>query len=403
MHTQDAPSPRPVIVTGQQIGAGWTPALSVAKALAAFAEAKRLGVEAVYWMADEDHDRAEVAATVGMEQGRLVRHRFKFDAPRGTAAGWLPWGAPQQAEAESLWGEVPSPSEPTLRGHALSLGSPLWRLGLRPFSPTEPASRASIQGELERWRSLDLEAQLLLSADRLEAEHAPLPLDPRQQAAWFSLNPQTGLRKRLERGEACPKQHWLSPGAALRPLMQSLMLPVEAAVLGPSERAYWRLTEPLWERVGLTAPRILPRPTVFVVPKGCVLNAQRLSDLDALRDGDWQVFTSPKDRPASQAPSKAIAAVPPEPGWGPELGARFTQELDRTRHRLERLDHRWIRDLAAHAFKMDPERLRQRLFPFGKAQERVLPGLFWLRDEMLIQRIFESMDGERSLILVEES
>ncbi|MDE3245965.1 MAG: bacillithiol biosynthesis BshC [Acidobacteriota bacterium] len=399
MPTQNAPSPRPVIATGQQIGAGWTPALSVAKALAALAEAKRLGVEAVYWMADEDHDRAEVASTVGMEKGRLVRHRFRFDAPRGTAAGWLPWGAPQQQEAESLWGEVPAPSEPTLRGHALSLGGPLWRLGLRPFSPTDPASRGTIQGELERWRSLDLEAQLLLSAERLEAEHAPLPLDPRQQAAWFSLNPQTGLRKRLERGEACPKHHWLSPGAALRPLMQSLMLPVEAAVLGPSERAYWRLTEPLWERVGLTAPRILSRPSVFVVPQGCVLNAQRLSDLDALREGDWQAFASPKDRP----PSQALGMVVPDPSWGPLLGARFTQELDRARHRLERLDRRRIRDLAAETFNMDPERLRQRLFPFGKAQERVLPGLFWLRDETLIRRIFESMDGDRSLILLEES
>ena len=34
---------KPVIATGQQIGAGWSPALSVAKALAAAAEARRLG------------------------------------------------------------------------------------------------------------------------------------------------------------------------------------------------------------------------------------------------------------------------------------------------------------------------------------------------------------------------
>ncbi len=399
MPTQNAPSPRPVIVTGQQIGAGWTPALSVAKALAALAEATRLSADAVYWMADEDHDRAEVASTVGIEKGRLTRHRFHFDAPQGTAAGWLPWGAPQQRQAEALWGEVPMPSEPTLRSHALGLGGPLWKLGLRPFSPTDPALREPIQSELERWRSLDLEAHLLHSAERLEAEHVPLPLDPRQQAAWFSLNPQTGLRKRLERVDACPKDHWLSPGAALRPLMQSLMLPVEAAVLGPSERAYWRLTEPLWEIVGLTAPRIIPRPSVFVLPHGCVLMAERLADLDDLRDGDWQTFASPKGSP----PSRAIGAVPPEPSWGPVLGARFTKELDRARHRLERLDRRWIRDLAAHTFNMDPERLRQQLFPFGKAQERVLPGLFWLRDESLIHRMLKSMDGDRSLILVEES
>lgn len=399
MPIQNAPSPRPVIVTGQQIGAGWTPALSVAKALAALAEAKRLGLEAVYWMADEDHDRAEVAATVGLHQGRLVRHRFRFEAPEGTAAGWLPWGPTQQREAESLWGDVPKPAEPSLRGHALALGEPLWSLGLRPFSPTNPALRATIQSELERWRSLDLEADLLHSADRLNAEGASLPLDPRHQAAWFSLDPRTGLRKRLERGESAPKDHWLSPGAALRPLMQSLLLPVEAAVLGPSERAYWRLTEPLWARVGLKAPRIIARPSLFVLPKGCTVQAEKLSDLAALRDGRWGALASTKGK----LPSQNLSALRPDSSWGPMLGARFTKELDRTRHRLERLDRRWIRDLAADTFNMDPERLRQQIFPFGKAQERVLPGLFWLRDETLIRRIFESMDGDRSLILVEES
>lgn len=387
-----------MIVTGQQIGAGWTPALSVAKALAALAEAKRRGADAVYWMADEDHDRAEVAATVGFENGRLVRHRFRFDAPDGTATGWLPWGPSQQREAETLWHEVPISAERTLRGHALSLGEPLWKLGLRPFSPTNPVVREPIQSELERWRSLDLEAQLLLSAERLETEGAPLPLDPRQQAAWFSLDPRTGLRRRLERNDACPKNHWLSPGAALRPLMQSLMLPVEAAVLGPSERAYWRLIEPLWERVGLNAPHIIARPSVFVLPKGCSLKVDRLADLDALRDGRWEAFSSPN----GTLPSHRVGDVPPDSSWGPTLGTRFTKELDRTRHRLERLDRRWIRDLAAHQLNMDPERLRQRLFPFGKAQERVLPGLFWLRDETLIHSILESMDGSRSLILVEE-
>ncbi len=387
-----------MIVTGQQIGAGWTPALSVAKALAALAEAKRRGADAVYWMADEDHDRTEVAAAVGFESGRLVRHRFRFDAPDGTATGWLPWGPSQQREAETLWHEVPISAERTLRGHALSLGEPLWKLGLRPFSPTNPVVREPIQSELERWRSLDLEAQLLLSAERLETEGAPLPLDPRQQAAWFSLDPRTGLRRRLERNDACPKDHWLSPGAALRPLMQSLMLPVEAAVLGPSERAYWRLIEPLWERVGLNAPHIIARPSVFVLPKGCSLKVDRLADLDALRDGRWEAFSSPN----GTLPSHRVGDVPPDSSWGPTLGTRFTKELDRTRHRLERLDRRWIRDLAAHQLNMDPERLRQRLFPFGKAQERVLPGLFWLRDETLIHSILESMDGSRSLILVEE-
>ena len=388
-------SPAPVIATGQQIGAGWSPALSVAKALAALAEARRTGAEAVYWLADEDHDRAEVASVVGEKEGRLVRHRFRFEARAGSATGWLPWTAAHQAEATALWGTLPEPQEPTLRGHVLALGRPLWDRGLRPFSPTAPAVREPIQAELERWRSLDLETPLMRQAEQLEAEGASLPLDPRTQAAWFSLDPRSGHRQRLDRGEPLPVGHWLSPGAAIRPLMQSLLLPVAAVVLGPSEQAYWRLCEPLWAQVGLDAPRILPRPSVYVLPAGFRLAAEQL---EVLRLGAW-------DRLASQPgplPTTRFQAVDPLPEWPAALQARFRQELDRTRDRLARLDRRLHREAAANVLGGDPERLRQVLFPFDAPQERVMPGAPWLRQGALLDRILDRMDGSTSLILVEE-
>lgn len=394
--TGEAGTRRPVVATGQQIGAGWSPALSVAKALAALAEARRTGAEAVYWLADEDHDRGEVASVLGRKGTRVVRHRFTFDAPEGTATGWLPWTARHQAEAEDLWGPCPVPAEPTLRGHALALGEPLWRRGLRPFSPTDPAVRAPIQAVLEGWRALDLEADLVRQAARLEAEGAPLPLDPRTQAAWFALDPATGRRRRLEPRESLPPGRWLSPGAALRPLMQSLLLPVSAVVLGPAERAYWRLCEPLWERVGLPAPKILPRPSVFVVPRGLPLKS---AQLPLLRTGDWPGLAPwPGDAASGRLPSPE-----PDPAWPEAIRNRFVAELDRARTRLGRLDRRLHREAAAVALGGDPERLRQTLFPFGRPQERVIPGLEWLRDEALLDRILDRMDGMTDLILVEAS
>lgn len=386
--------PQPAILTGQQIGAGWTPALSVIKALTALVEARRKGLRPVYWMADEDHDRQEVAQTCGFQGQRLMPHRFHFEAPEGTATGWLPWTEKHQAEAEALWGPLPSPSSPDLRGHTLALGQPLWDLGLEPFSPTRTEARTSIQGELERWRALDLERDLLRQAERLAAEGAPLPLDPRHQAAWFRLNPATGMRRRLDRGEPCPSGWWLSPGAAMRPLMQSLLLPVEAAVLGPSERAYWRLTEPLWARVGLQAPRIIPRPTVYLVPPGLRLDAEALA---ALKEGRWEAF---QDAPLA-LPSGRLGSISPEASWGEALSDRFEKELDRTRRRLGKLDRRLLRDAAAHRFGGDPERLRQQLFPFDRPQERVLPGVHWLRDPELLHRIMEGLESGQPIIFVE--
>ncbi|MBS1766042.1 MAG: bacillithiol biosynthesis BshC [Acidobacteria bacterium] len=384
---------KPVVVTGQQIGAGWSPALSVVKALAALVEAERIGAEAVHWLADEDHDQVEVASVVGLEGGRLTRHRFRFHARPGTAAGWLPWTGAHQREAETLWGLVPK-AMGTLRDHALAVGGPLWAMGIRPFSPTDAATREAIQPELERWRAMDLERDLIAQAEHLEAIGAPSPLDPRTQAAWFSLDPSTGARKRLEKESSLPKGHWLSPGAALRPLMQSLMLPVTAAVLGPSERAYWRLAEPIWARVGLDAPRIIARPSVFVIPKGARLE---IIHLESLKEGDWSRFGA-----SSPPPSSRLPALESDPAWSAALARRFEAEMIRSRTRLEKLDRRLSRDTAAAKLGLDPEHLRQSLFPFGRDQERVIPGLFWLRQPALLDRVHAALRQGGDLLLVEE-
>jgi len=386
-----------VVVTGQQIGVGWTPALSVVKALAALAAARRLNGRAVYWMADEDHDRLEVASTLGFDGDRLLRHRFQFEAPDGTATGWLPWTDQHQFEAETLWHSVPEPEEPSLRGHVMMLGKPLWRRGLEPFSPTRPSLRESIQPELERWRSLDLESALRKQAERLEAEGRELVLDPRHQSTWFSLDPVSGRRRALADGEALPGGCWLSPGAAVRPLMQSLMLPVTHAVLGPAERQYWQLTEPLWELAGVPAPEIIPRPTIYVMPKGLCLAP---SQLQALRHGYWEAFPAEAPDPL---PTAALDGIRPDPSWGPELTQRFSQTLAQTRRKLIRLDRRRYRDLVADQLGTDPERLRQQLFPLGRPQERILPGILWMMDDPLVDRIYRALLEPGDVNFVEAS
>jgi bacillithiol synthase len=391
-------SSRPVVVTGQQIGVGWTPALSVVKALTALVEADRINAEPVYWLADEDHDRIEVSHTVSFEGPRILRQRFSFQAPDATATGWLPWNEIHQKLAHRLWREVPEPSQATLRGHVLALGEPLWKRGLRAFSPTDPKHRDPIQAELERWRSMDLEQGLNTQAERLEAKGERLVLDPRSQSAWFSLDPASGRRARLDPGEVCPSGHWLSPGAALRPLMQSFLLPVTAVVLGPAERAYWKLCEPLWSMVGLNAPRIVDRPSVFVIPKGVKLQS---GQLDGIRRGAWSEFSS---IPVAM-PSNSVPSIQSPTDWGEAISQRFQQELARTRQRLEKLDRRLQRDAASQCLGMDAERLRQHLFPLDKAQERVLPGIFWLRDESLLERMILALKNRKdeNIVLVEET
>jgi bacillithiol biosynthesis cysteine-adding enzyme BshC len=55
------------------------------------------------------------------------------------------------------------------------------------------------------------------------------------------------------------------PNVALRPVLESWMLPVAASILGPSEVAYWAELPPLFEWADVPLPAVVPRPSWSVV------------------------------------------------------------------------------------------------------------------------------------------
>jgi hypothetical protein len=278
----------------------------------------------------------------------------------------------------------------------LALGKSLWNRGIKPFSPTKDVDRFAIQDELERWRAMGLEANLHRQADLLESGGEKLILDPRQQSAWFSLDPTTGKRCRLDMGQPCPKGHWLSPGAALRPLMQSLLMPVKAVILGPGERAYWRLLERIWECVGMDAPEILPRPNVFVIPGGHYEIST--DELEPLRLGRWEVLS-----PGQSLKPSTIPFPEPDESWGGNIIKRYQAEIGRLQSRLKRLDVRLARDTAEKRLGANLEKLRQALFPFDKPQERVIPGWHWLQKPALLDAMESAMEKPADVYIIKGS
>jgi len=56
-----------------------------------------------------------------------------------------------------------------------------------------------------------------------------------------------------------------SPNVALRPVLESWLLPVAAVVLGPSETAYWAELPPLFRWAGVSLPAVRPRPSWTLV------------------------------------------------------------------------------------------------------------------------------------------
>lgn len=56
-----------------------------------------------------------------------------------------------------------------------------------------------------------------------------------------------------------------SPSAALRPVLESWLLPVARTVLGPGEIAYWAQLQPLFDRLDVRMPSVQPRDSWRVI------------------------------------------------------------------------------------------------------------------------------------------
>lgn len=384
---------RPVIIGGQQIGAGWTPALTVTKALTILNEARRINGRAIFWCADEDHDREEVSKTVAIKNGQVQRYQFQFDSSLQQATGWLPWTEIHQAEAVKLWTHVPTPEEPTLRSFFIAVGAPLWKLGIEAYAPTLDPNRLEFQEALIRWRALGLEKDLIEQFNKLQSTDPGFPLNPNLQSAWFALNRSTGERRRLEASDPLPANSYLSPGAALRPLYQSLIFNIDGVVLGPTERLYWKIIDPLWEKLNIKKPRIIERPTVFVTPKGARVS---IHDLPIIKSGLWDSATFDAPIPSSSV-SLAVSS-----SWSRELTQALEQEVQKFKDRIKKYDRKMRRDFLTEAWGIDPEAIRQHLFPLDKDQERVIPGLYWLNQSYLLDKILKFTETGASLGIIEE-
>lgn len=276
------------IVTGQQPALGGGPLYSLVKTAHAIALARRLGAKAVpvFWCASEDHDLGEAGhADVIARDGSI--HRFNGDLGGGRAslrfrpaATW--WDAliahcqhHLGAGAGHTWLEQQRPR------HDEGLGAWTCRLLTALFSAH---GLVSIEGHLLRplWtttlqRALDAWPAEHLSKlrQRLIGDGAADPFGPLAQAPLFAdrADGRTAVDGAQARALLANEPASLSPGAALRPILQQAALPTLAYVGGPGELAYHRFIMPLYAALGVAAPTLIPRCSLTLVPswvqRGC--------------------------------------------------------------------------------------------------------------------------------------
>ena len=298
------------VVTGQQLGLFAGPLYTVWKARSAVRLAARLAEETgrpvvpVFWLADEDHDFAEIRRATFAPGG--VRHATYDDgrppdADRGPVGrivldaeavrqslaeleAALPDG-PHRVEALELARDAYQPGRTVRDAFALLLRSLVPDVVLMSADDARLKRLVAplVGQEIRRWpetlRALEQRsAELERAGFHVQVAPTPVnlfvmgdghrtPLDP--TADGFVLR---GSGQALTTADALGQlaeapETW-SPNVVLRPLVQDTLLPTAAYVAGPGEAAYFAQLGPVYRLFGVPMPVIEPRLSLTVVEPG---------------------------------------------------------------------------------------------------------------------------------------
>jgi len=306
-----------VIATGQQVGLFTGPAYSLYKALTAVRLAHGLSQQglpavAVFWLASEDHDLAEINhCWVFDRQGLPVLIEAQgLEADRRPAGALsLPGGVVEQlrealgglpfaAEVLDLARQAYAPGIGFAAGFRALLGRLLARHELLFFDPLNPEAKQLLApllahvaqhgeelAELVLERSRELEAAGYHAQVRFETYSSLLFLleEGRRLALRREGGDYVSGGRRFSARELADCAARLSPAAVLRPVVQDWLFPTAAVVMGPAELAYWAQSQPLYGALGVSPPVGLPRASWTLVDR----RAARLLDRYGLEPADF--------------------------------------------------------------------------------------------------------------------
>ncbi|MEW6422662.1 MAG: bacillithiol biosynthesis cysteine-adding enzyme BshC [Deinococcota bacterium] len=420
-----------VVVTGQQAGLLTGPAYSVHKGADAALLARQLDREdapviPVYWVASQDHDAAEVAATTLLDHAEELHH-LTLDVPQGVPVGrvlWRPGWTEKVLKLLDRFDTVPeyraavrARVERALCGGSYADGFArlihglLAPAGLLVLDPLHPALARLMAPTLARELACPLEgpARIEAAAGRLEAAGFTPQLRRPAGATNLFLEEEDGQRRLLrfdgrqfhtgsrpytreELGamlEADPTR--LTPAAGLRPVVQDALLPTLAFVVGPGEIAYGAQLRDVYELHGLRQPLLWPRLSVTWLEPNVVRLLSRLQATAAEVQADPEGVLGralARERGAAAASAERLAALDTElralttelAALDPTLEGAAERTRARTTARIAHLQTLAQRALARQENDRTRQltRLKRHLLPNGVPQEREMNFLTFL-------------------------
>jgi len=331
------------IFTGQQVGLGLGPLLTIYKILSVLDFVRREQQKCektlvpMFWVQSEDHDLAEIDSlfVVDKEGEGHKLSLFSQDEQKLNRRSVGVIKIPERIDAllDALGEFAPSVTEPPgielLRRHYLpgrtfaqafmnSIRELFGDKGLLLFDPRSPRVQEEGKSLFQRALNERIELNSLLSARTAELEQGGNEgfVRLRNNSPLFFYHPEgpNGSRFRLEEQErgrfAIPELSLtiseqelaakidsspsaFSSSALLRPLVQNFLFPTYAYIGGPAELRYWRQIEPLHEQWHIPFPLVLARKRALLLePK-----VRRLIEQIGLRND--QLSQSPKELEAT--------------------------------------------------------------------------------------------------------
>jgi uncharacterized protein YllA (UPF0747 family) len=366
------------IVGGQQVGFAGGPLYTLAK-IATLVKMKRdmerdgTPVTAMFWLATEDHDYAEVAQlcvpvrTISREVNRqldlvCVRGARAFESK--TAVGRLPVPDGLVTELLALYGiERPEWLRPgiTFGDSFAELVAGIFGSEVVLVDSLLPELRRAgaplFQSIFDRWSGIE-SAIASRSADLMRSGYSPQVVPPRDGESYsllFELDDR--FERQLIDGPRPVLPERISTSALTRPLLQDFVLRPDVFVGGPAEVSYYAQIMPLYELLDVPLPRVALRGHALVASKRMLRFIERFS----IRTED--IFTSPDQLLAGREPEGVDA---------------IRREADRARKELMRhIEH--IGEIALPADHALARAINRSIghieYHFNKLTERAIRGL----------------------------
>lgn len=293
------------VVTGQQVGLFGGPLLGVHKAMTAVclaAELREQGIPAValFWLASQDHDLAEINHAWVPDRASMPALVQTATAPAhpGEPVGPVVMGA-EIEEALRQFEETTGATAEQMRElraayrPGVSLADAFASLmnrwfapwGLLLFDPMQAPEAGSITSPVYEQvlvRQEELSRALCGRSKELEAAGYHVQVHQGAGSTMLFLHhrgPREGLR-RVDGKYLCGDDdiaeaevlrlvrdhpHWVSPSALLRPLVQDTLFPTVAQVTGPAETAYLAQSAVLYDALDVRQPLTWPRCSVTLL------------------------------------------------------------------------------------------------------------------------------------------